>query len=353
MRRLLKDVAAGRETKGDTSTLEDLSVLAKLRQRRVAGRPRFHRDPDGRRASAESGEPCPRVIRALPRAVPRTRRTPISQLPVKKSRVVPSRKVALAGATGDYRGGSRQPPQERDRRHPEDPGRGHGPTHARVDSGGARVAAASAARTWCSSAATAPTSCARATPSSRTCTTTTGQNNNILLSLLMAREYLGDGFVSTYARHRVRRRGRAKAGRLARRHRARLRHGLARRYVGRTQHPETDAEKLRADGTRVRRAQSRTIPSEQASGEFIGVMKLIAGRRARSPGAFDQRRARLRRRHVPRGPQLSKGVSASTYCRKCWSTAARCSAKTPRGGYMEIDTLQDLSMSEKWWKERP
>jgi acetyl-CoA synthetase len=31
MRRLLKDVAAGKESKGDTSTLEDLSVLAKLR----------------------------------------------------------------------------------------------------------------------------------------------------------------------------------------------------------------------------------------------------------------------------------------------------------------------------------
>jgi acetyl-CoA synthetase len=32
MRRLLKEVAAGQaETKGDTSTLEDLSVLAKLR----------------------------------------------------------------------------------------------------------------------------------------------------------------------------------------------------------------------------------------------------------------------------------------------------------------------------------
>jgi len=31
MRRLLRDVAAGRETTGDTSTLEDLSVLAKLR----------------------------------------------------------------------------------------------------------------------------------------------------------------------------------------------------------------------------------------------------------------------------------------------------------------------------------
>ena len=32
MRRLLKEVASGAaETKGDTSTLEDLSVLAKLR----------------------------------------------------------------------------------------------------------------------------------------------------------------------------------------------------------------------------------------------------------------------------------------------------------------------------------
>jgi acetyl-CoA synthetase len=32
MRRLLRDVAAGREAKGDTTTLEDFSVLAKLRQ---------------------------------------------------------------------------------------------------------------------------------------------------------------------------------------------------------------------------------------------------------------------------------------------------------------------------------
>ena len=31
MRRLLRDIAAGKETVGDTSTLEDYSVLAKLR----------------------------------------------------------------------------------------------------------------------------------------------------------------------------------------------------------------------------------------------------------------------------------------------------------------------------------
>ena len=32
MRRLLRDVAAGRESTGDTTTLEDLNVLAKLRE---------------------------------------------------------------------------------------------------------------------------------------------------------------------------------------------------------------------------------------------------------------------------------------------------------------------------------
>ena len=32
MRRLLRDVAAGRESTGDTTTLEDLGVLARLRE---------------------------------------------------------------------------------------------------------------------------------------------------------------------------------------------------------------------------------------------------------------------------------------------------------------------------------
>jgi acetyl-CoA synthetase len=32
MRRLLRDIASGKETLGDTTTLEDLSVLAKLRE---------------------------------------------------------------------------------------------------------------------------------------------------------------------------------------------------------------------------------------------------------------------------------------------------------------------------------
>jgi S-adenosyl-L-methionine hydrolase (adenosine-forming) len=37
MRRLLRDIAAGRDTTGDTTTLEDFSVLAKLRARKFSG----------------------------------------------------------------------------------------------------------------------------------------------------------------------------------------------------------------------------------------------------------------------------------------------------------------------------
>jgi acetyl-CoA synthetase len=33
MRRLLRDIASGKETTGDTTTLEDYSVMAKLREK--------------------------------------------------------------------------------------------------------------------------------------------------------------------------------------------------------------------------------------------------------------------------------------------------------------------------------
>ncbi len=102
------------------------------------------------------------------------------------------------------------------------------------------------------------------------------ENNNILLSLLMAREYLARRLRLDLRRHRLRRRGSCKSS-SSRAADITLGCDTAwrRRYVGRTQHPETDAEKLRADGARVVEL-SRTIPSEQADGEFIGVMKLSA-----------------------------------------------------------------------------
>ncbi len=177
------------------------------------------------------------------------------------------------------------------------------------------------------------------------------QNNNILLSLLMAREYLRGGFVSTYGdivyegavvQKLVQSRADIALG---------CDTAWRRRYVGRTQHPETDAEKLRADGKRVLEL-SRKIPSEQADGEFIGVMKMSPLGAAGFLEAFD----RAERAHAGgayrEGRTFQKAYLIDLLA-EMLERGVVMEREDTRGGYMEIDTLQDLSMSEKWWNERP
>src|SRR5262249_59206319 len=101
------------------------------------------------------------------------------------------------------------------------------------------------------------------------------ERNNILASLMYARDHMAEGFVSTYA-DIVYRPAIVEAL-------VRSPHDLTlacdtawrRRYAGRSQHPETDAEKLRAEGSRVVEI-SRRIAPEDAAGELLGVMKASA-----------------------------------------------------------------------------
>lgn len=177
------------------------------------------------------------------------------------------------------------------------------------------------------------------------------QNNNILLSLLMAREYLGDGFVSTYGdivyEGAVVQKLVASTADIA----LGCDTAWRRRYIGRTQHPETDAEKLRADGTRVVEV-SRTIPSEQADGEFIGVMKLSKQGSGDFLRAFDQAEQSYGGGMFREGRTFQKAYLLDLLAEMLEQGTAMQHEDT-LGGYMEIDTLQDLSMAEKWWKDRP
>ena len=177
------------------------------------------------------------------------------------------------------------------------------------------------------------------------------QNNNILLSLLMAREYLGDGFVSTYGD--IVYEGAVVQKLVASEADIALGCDTAwrRRYVGRTQHPETDAEKLRADGRRVVEL-SRTIPSEQADGEFIGVMKLSKQGSGDFLRAFAQAERSYGGGMFREGRTFQKAYLIDLLSEMLEQGTAMQREDT-RGGYMEIDTLQDLSMAEKWWKDRP
>jgi len=173
------------------------------------------------------------------------------------------------------------------------------------------------------------------------------ENNNILLSLLCAREHLTGGFVSTYAdivyRKEIVRDLVASP------------HAIAlgcdtdwrRRYTGRSQHPETDAEKLRAEGERVVEL-SRKIASEAAQGEFIGVMKQTAEGARQFLEAFDAAERAYRGLVFREGRSFEKAYLIDLLQHMIEGGAALHRADM-HGGYMEIDTLQDASLAESWW----
>jgi choline kinase len=175
-------------------------------------------------------------------------------------------------------------------------------------------------------------------------------NNNILLSLLCARAYLESGFLSTYADI-------VYEGALVRKlldssEDIVLGCDVAwrRRYVDRSQHPETDAEKLSASGDRVM-SVSRRIPSEQAFGEFVGVMKATKIGARKLLDAFDE----AQRRHG--GSQFREGRSFEKaylidLLEDMLERGVAMHHEDTVGGYMELDTLEDLAAAEKWWNTR-
>ncbi len=173
------------------------------------------------------------------------------------------------------------------------------------------------------------------------------ENNNILASLMCARDHLQNGFVSSYTD--IVYRG------------ACVRDVLAapedkvlvcdtdwrRRYVRRTRHPESDAEKMRAEGRRVLEV-SRTIASGVAQGEFIGVAKMTAEGARELVAAFDEAAASCE--------TLGDRPFAKAYLIHLFQRMIEGGSDFFRvdthGGYMEIDTLEDLALAEAWWEGR-
>ena len=176
-------------------------------------------------------------------------------------------------------------------------------------------------------------------------------SNNILLSLLKAREFMKDGFLSTYAD--IVYEGAIVKKLVGATEPIALGCDTAwrRRYVGRSQHPETDAEKLRAEGRRVIEL-SRRIESEAAQGEFIGVMKLSAAGASELVSAFDAAQRSHAGKVFREGRTFEKAYLIDLL-EHMLTSGSLMHREDTAGGYMEIDTLEDLSMAETWWKDRP
>ena len=173
------------------------------------------------------------------------------------------------------------------------------------------------------------------------------ENNNILASLLCAREYLKDGFVSTYTD--IVYRGQAVKDVVASPHDKVLvcDTDWRRRYVRRTKHPESDAEKMRAEGSRVIEV-CRDIESENATGEFIGVTKFTSAGAKELVEAYDV--ARMSEKTLGDRP-FEKAYLIHLFQWMIDRGSEFHRVDTP-GGYMELDTLEDLELAQDWWEGR-
>jgi choline kinase len=175
------------------------------------------------------------------------------------------------------------------------------------------------------------------------------EKNNILASLLCARDHLSGGFVSTYADIVYRGSAVKKAVESPRDMVLVCDTDWRRRYVDRSQHPETDAEKMRADGDCVVEL-SRRIASEKASGEFIGVTKFTAAGARQMIEAFDEARPVWAGKTWREGRTFEKAYLIDLFQDMLERGSAFHRVDT-HGGYMEIDTREDLACAEKWWRE--
>ena len=90
---------------------------------------------------------------------------------------------------------------------------------------------------------------------------------------------------------------------------------------------------------------SRTIASEEATGEYIGVCKMTASGARELAEAYDEAKASC----ATLGDRpFAKAYLIHLFQRMIERGSAFHRVDT-HGGYMELDTLEDLERAETWW----
>jgi choline kinase len=175
------------------------------------------------------------------------------------------------------------------------------------------------------------------------------ERNNILASLLCAREHMTGGFVSSYADIVYRGSTVEKLCAAPEDKVLACDTDWRRRYRDRSLHPESDGEKLRAHGDRVVEL-SRRIDANRATGEFIGVAKISADGAREVVDAFDAAKATRAGTTWREGRTFERAYLIDLFADMLEHGSAFHKVDT-HGGYMEIDTGEDLACAEKWWRE--
>jgi L-glutamine-phosphate cytidylyltransferase len=174
------------------------------------------------------------------------------------------------------------------------------------------------------------------------------EHNNILASLFCAETAMDDGFVCTYADILYRSAPIQRLVQSTADITLVVDTDFRRRYRRRSLHPETDAEKVRAEEGRIVEV-SRHIPGEHAAGEYIGVAK------------FTPRGAALLREHYRKaldrygldGPFQGASSLRMAYLIHLFQEMLEQGVEMRRvdthGEYYEIDTNEDYQIVQEEW----
>ena len=176
-------------------------------------------------------------------------------------------------------------------------------------------------------------------------------NNNIMESLLRARDLMDAPFVSTYAdilyRKEAVRELLATRGDIACVVDTRWRE----RYAHRTLHPMSDGEKVTVAQGRITRLH-RDIDPDAAHGEFTGVARFSAAGAAQLIGHYDRCRRAFAGQPFREAKVFEKAYLIHLLQDMVEHGVALHHADVP-GEYWEIDTQQDFEMARAAWRARP
>ncbi|MDZ4860950.1 MAG: phosphocholine cytidylyltransferase family protein [Candidatus Hydrogenedentes bacterium] len=173
-------------------------------------------------------------------------------------------------------------------------------------------------------------------------------NNNILESLMHAADHMDDGFVCAYSD--ILYTPEIIQQLVTSPHDMTLVSDTdwRARYVQRTEHPEDDGEKIAVNGSARVAAINRTMPSEAAHGEYIGVARFTPRGAAAIRKYYEDARAKYGDGPFLAAKTFRKAYLIDLFQHMIEAGEAFHALATP-GGYMEIDTNQDFKIAREEW----
>ena len=171
---------------------------------------------------------------------------------------------------------------------------------------------------------------------------------NILASLVCARKYMADGFFATYTDTLYL--GEAVKALKDSSHDITVVMDTRwrERYVFRSMHPETDAEKMVVEGDRVVQV-SRTIEPEEASGEYTGVIKMSAKGASQFLEFHDEIHAELGDEQIIADSRPFRMAYVIHLLDRMIRAGIPVHSVAVPGDYHEVDTIQDYHLATADW----